>query len=508
MINRTWLPVLLGVVLLSFYALADTDTGWPCTDDLACQQELGDNGDQYYCSPDTGTCFLLDAAPPAPAPTPIVQPVVSATDLTTLEQRVSAVETNIAALQQNLNSIISGNTVTQGDLTSIKNTLDTLQQELNALQQRVSALPQQVDTKINTVSTGLAGLQQDLNETQTQVNSIEQDLVKRKKITRFFTYTFFGLLALAATLGVMYYLNRRSRTIAPEIRNYITQHIQQGKKFPFIRENLRKAGWSSPDIAWAYKETMKHNYQQYAQQRPAAALTTEAKTPDTRTLPPDTKKMWSIGIVTVLLLIGIFFLLSGTVGKAFFVERYRNTSSGEIFDFVKCTPPQITTPTGDACCTDLNNNTVCDATERSVEELAAGQSCTDTLQCGSGESCIDGNCRTLGSLYQGSEICDKMCNYYALRITTSDGEEYNLKPKKGSYTAAGALEWKVLAMPNHCEGEKAVIPFLITRKEPGKIINEEVVTVHEGETTPVLTHPGVPDLSFTLTAKDIRELCS
>src|SRR3989338_2082040 len=273
MINRTWLPVLLGVVLLSFYALADTDTGWPCTDDLACQQELGDNGDQYYCSPDTGTCFLLDAAPPAPAPTPIVQPVVSATDLTTLEQRVSAVETNIAALQQNLNSIISGNTVTQGDLTSIKNTRDTLQQELNALQQRVSALPQQVDTKINTVSTGLAGLQQDLNETQTQVNSIEQDLVKRKKITRFFTYTFIVLLALAATLGVMYYLNRRSRTIAPEIRNYITQQIQQGKKFPFIRENLRKAGWSSPDIAWAYKETMKHNYQQYALQKPATALT-------------------------------------------------------------------------------------------------------------------------------------------------------------------------------------------------------------------------------------------
>ena len=60
-------------------------------------------------------------------------------------------------------------------------------------------------------------------------------------------------------------------------------------------------------------------------------------------------------------------------------------------------------------------------------------------------------------------------------MATSDKESYDLKPKQGSYTGAGALEWKLLEMPQYCKGESAIVPVNIIKKQTGQKISEEDV---------------------------------
>ena len=83
-----------------------------------------------------------------------------------------------------------------------------------------------------------------------------------------------------------------------------------------------------------------------------------------------------------------------------------------------------------------------------------------------------------------------------------------MKPKRGSYTAAGALEWKIMDAPEHCNGEPTIIPVSIIKKSPGKILSEQVITLHKGQASPVLTHPTLPDFSFSLKIEEVNELCS
>ena len=59
--------VVLFVLLFAISTFGDTDTLWPCSTDLDCQV-LVQNGDSYYCSQQTLTCFQLElpAAPSTP----------------------------------------------------------------------------------------------------------------------------------------------------------------------------------------------------------------------------------------------------------------------------------------------------------------------------------------------------------------------------------------------------------------------------------------------------------
>ena len=125
-----------------------------------------------------------------------------------------------------------------------------------------------------------------------------------------------------------------------------------------------------------------------------------------------------------------------------------------------------------------------------------------------GESCIDSRCSVLTSQYQGSEKCDKRCNFYSLIVSTSDGESYTVRPRRGSYSCAGALEWKIVGgMPDHCIGEKALVPIRIVMKEPQRIISENIVILQKGESSTV-THPTIPSCTLALTVDEVYELCS
>ena len=136
-----------------------------------------------------------------------------------------------------------------------------------------------------------------------------------------------------------------------------------------------------------------------------------------------------------------------------------------------------------------------------------GGACNDNNQCPAGEYCVEGFCHTLASLYKRDGDCTKLCSYYAVKMLTSDGETHSIKPKRGSYTVVGALEWKLLEMPQHCKGEIPTVPINIILKKPGEIISERIITLTEGETSEVLTHPNLPEVEFTLTADTVYETC-
>ncbi len=526
--EKSRFTVLSGVffLFLVLFTAADVDTEITCEDDLTCEEELADFGTEFYCNPDTATCFLVeepaDAAPAigTTAPSTTIAPAIGS-----VEQRVAILEASLTILRNDLAAI----NIDTRDIGTLRTDINRLQRQIaqisndiETLSQEIGALQSELSPQVEQALTGFVALQDDLDLTQTELNVVEEGLAKEQAFTTFLTYTFFVLLAIAVALGVASYLLRNSRTLDPEILEYITKYIKQGKKYPDIKRELLKAGWNEEEINWAYKETMKKNYQSYLQRKSASSSPSSSlsaapamispKTEVTafsRTSPAlgkDKNKMISIAAFSIFLLIGTFFLLSGVVGKAVFVERFINQTSGEVIDVVSCTPPQILTPDKDACCTDANNNTQCDTAEREVQ-LSAG-ACTDNLQCGSDQLCINGACSVLSEIYQGSEICDKQCNYYALRVVTSDGETYNTKPKRGSYTAAGALEWKIMEAPEHCNGEQTVIPVNIIRKAPGKILSEEIVTLHKGEASKTLTHPDLPGLSFSFTIEEVNELCS
>ena len=63
-------------------------------------------------------------------------------------------------------------------------------------------------------------------------------------------------------------------------------------------------------------------------------------------------------------------------------------------------------------------------------------------------------------------------------------------------------------MPDHCKGEQVVIPVEIIKKNPQRIISEEIILLHKGEQSPVLTHPDLKDVAFTLKVEDVKELCN
>src|SRR3989338_6295912 len=109
--------------------------------------------------------------------------------------------------------------------------------------------------------------------------------------------------------------------------------------------------------------------------------------------------------------------------------------------------------------------------ESIVEEVAIPEinlSCVVTADCEAGTQCIDGQCGTIDSLY--TTDCESKCNFEEVIISTSDNESYTLARGQGSYTAAGALEWKLVAVPDHCATENLPVPIKIIKKNYGRIL--------------------------------------
>ncbi len=145
-------------------------------------------------------------------------------------------------------------------------------------------------------------------------------------------------------------------------------------------------------------------------------------------------------------------------------------------------------------------------TENETTEQPETISCEYNSDCLEGLVCINQKCGTLASLYKTD--CEEKCAITGVEVKTSDGEEYGLSLGQGSYTAAGALEWKLLKTPDYCQGENPLVAVNIIKKTTGKVVGEQVLTLHKGDTSAVVTHPTVKRVAFTATLADVKEECS
>ena len=496
--------VLALMVIFPIFSLADVDTGFSCS--LDCST-LSQNGDSYYCNPNTQTCFLEEEVPPEQAD-PAIAPPASTTN-----EKITVLEEKIANLENNLVTLSSDLSLTKGEILTIQSQISTLQSELATLE----STEQDLSSKTNTIATGLAGLQESLG-------SLQNTLSERQSFGRFITIIFVILLLGGAGWGVYYYIHRKETIVNPEITKFIHNSIKQGKKLHQIKRDLRQAGWMDSDIDKVYNETVKQNYQRYKTSKTEAKTVASPEQPSARksstqkltsNLAYNPKKMIAIAVVSIIIIISILLVLQASTGQAIFLKKMiggeENGTSGEVTYKTECTPPHLLNPAGDACCLDSDNSGVCDTIELQGPGLGKGGECNDNRECSYGLYCMNSagvnTCNSLSSLYTGQGDCSKLCSYYAVKIFTSDGETYDLKPKQGSYTAAGALEWKTLQMPQHCKGESPIVPINILNKVTGEVISEKVIWLHEGQTSEVLTHPNLTKIAFTLTVADVFESC-
>ena len=288
--SRVTIGILLviGIALFSHLILADTTTETACEDDLLCTIYYSEEG---YCL--DGYCNIIDNSTPfedlfleennsnntlnnTNSTNQSQQNQTNTSNLTSnnnllfflQEERLTTLEEQVVDLQNQITQ--NSDQLAQIENSQIQTTtqLSQVESSVQIVNQQHSELRDNVKGQINSLSTGMAGLQEGLDATKNNLNLVQKELSKEQKITKILTYIFFILLAIAVTLVVLYYLNRKSNSqkeIDPQIIEYISKHIKNGKKYPQIKENLLKAGWSQTDIDWAYKETLKHNYKRYKQ---------------------------------------------------------------------------------------------------------------------------------------------------------------------------------------------------------------------------------------------------
>lgn len=551
-------------LLLASLALADTDLLYTCTENTACSNfcTTAGYGANCYCNNTTFHCYLRNytAAPPATDCAPncpstwindgecdaacnnapcrydgndcnpnaaAVTPATPSTTTTTTTS--SSTSTDLASLRYQITSLETQVASLQSSISSLESQLSTIPQQFQSFDSNLNENSQ----KLNSLSTGLAGLQENFDQTQSNITAIEQNLQQERTFSTILKVILFTLLLAAFGLGLAYYLTMKKngpKPISPEVAEYITAQIKQGKKYPQIKDHLLRTGWSVEDIHQAYKETMRRNYALYQQKNyqfksqsnyssglfESSAVSSSRINPAkdnslANERPMDKKKVMIMAGVGLAILIGALLILSGTVGNAIFFKKLvggqEGGYAGEVTYDVECTSPHILTPEGDACCLDNNNNQICDITEQRTVEAMIANVCIDNNQCSNSQYCVNSQCQALSTLYLGNGDCTKMCHYYSVRIITSDGETYTVKPNQGSYTSAGALEWKMLTMPDYCKGEAAIVPIKLVKKNRGQIVSEEVLTLTEGQQTRPIAHPEISDSRFTLTVDKIYELC-
>ncbi|MBT4935532.1 hypothetical protein HOL21_02985 [Candidatus Woesearchaeota archaeon] len=144
--------------------------------------------------------------------------------------------------------------------------------------------------------------------------------------------------------------------------------------------------------------------------------------------------------------------------------------------------------------------------EEPVQEDIVQTSCIVSSDCLAGEKCINNVCGTVAELYKMD--CDSTCNFDSIVVSTSGGDSYTRSRGGGGYTGAGAVEWKLLSGPDYCQGDGIIVPIELIKKDRGVILSKEVLTLHPGETTSVITHPTSASVSFTMTIHSVNEVCS
>ena len=531
-----WIVVLFIFSLVSAASsIADTPTGDRCSIDTDCAVTCSLVGaPECYCL--DNECYIIDGFEDTGLTDSLGQAdgtvssaelgpslIVSPPSAVTTTAEVTELELQISLLEQKISSLETASASIGAQLADIASKISLLNSALTTIEAQQDQSKTTLESKISTVATGLAGLQSSVEKAQQELGLLEENVSEKPGISKIVFFTIGIIILIAGSLAILYLIEKirhPGEDLGQDIVSYITHHIKTGKKYNHIKQQLVDAGWSHEQVQDAYKKTTKSNYEQYlaslASGSPVSSLPLSTTAPASPAPPslfsgqtsetnPAKVKLVIIAVFSVLLIAGTILFLGSSAGQAIYLQQ-EIKETGELVNSIECTPPHILNEGKDSCCLDLNANEICDIREERYVPAALG-TCNDNAQCASGKYCIDAQCVALDSLYVGSSSCDKLCNFYSVKVLTSDGETYLIKPGSGSYTAAGALEWEILSSGQHCNGERAVIPINLITKNDGKILEENVITLQDGDTSNVLTHPQLPNVNFQITIQEVFELC-
>jgi hypothetical protein len=511
---------ILIVSSLSIITFADVNTDLNCNNLNDCVEELTPqyNKNQIYCKQTTATCFIISTPAQTTTTTNTTQTNTSTNNVASalVQQNnliSNKVNTNTNAILTIRNNIRELNQ----DITNIKSQIQSIQNSINSGQQLATTNKVDIDSIKNDVSSstaGLAALQNNLETTEESLNVLEDDITSKQRL---YDLSLFIFVLLIAAGGVMYYMKRKkiAPTINKEVLDYITSHIRKGNKFIHIKTNLLKAGWKEEDIQRAYQETTKSNLKQFNSNKSNKKTKSQPSSKHGKSAPqdldPNKMKIISIVAISVLLLIGAFFVLKETTGQAIYFQPgiVNETTNETIFE---CTSPHILFE--GKCCLDEDESGICDIKEQFDLDRAEidADVCNNHNDCSFGKACINSQCQILEDTFKEQqaqlEQCINQCSIKRVKVTTSDNEEYNVRIGRGSYTAAGGLEWKVLKGTNFCLGTQTKIPIEFIAHGTDGILKKEIVLLSKEEVSKRITHPTSPDVSFSVSIKDYTQECS
>ena len=204
-----------------------------------------------------------------------------------------------------------------------------------------------------------------------------------------------------------------------------------------------------------------------------------------------------IGFILISSLMLLFLVSCGTEDEPGFIEGLlsKNVDSGASLD-----DDQVDV---DSEQTEL---------EEELEEEVVGvlaNTCKSSDECEWNEHCIESECGKVTDIYDTTGDCEKKCNFNNVLISTSDGEELTLSRGQGSYTSAGALEWKLLSSADYCLGDDATpVAIELIMKNLGVVKEEKVVILNVGDESGTIKHPDLASVSFQMTVESYDETCS
>ncbi len=369
------LVTMFSLLCFASGVFADIEYGYDCYANDQCIFVLGNP--TAYCSDSSFTCFIPDvaAAPAGAVPVVGVIPVESGVEplipgvnvpvvvapsinndqlvqlqltLQLLQEQSSTVEERLAAIESGTVTLSQGYQGLQSQLGQLQTLVSLLQSRIDVLEKEQVSSKQAIKEEVRGVATGLATLQTKVDTTKDGLVDVQEELDTQSSKTTWLTVLFVVLLVAGAGIGLYVYMNagaeEQGEEVDDQILKYITKHIKAGKKFPQVKEALLKAGWAESDINWAYKETLKKNYQSYlakgvqsdeststssfAASNKVVENVVAAGSAGVRSS-ADKRKGMVIGIIGLVVLIGLMFLVKSVgIGHAIYFQNQEDLSKG------------------------------------------------------------------------------------------------------------------------------------------------------------------------------------
>jgi hypothetical protein len=336
--TATLIILVLLSISLSFVSAVPTNLDYSCSSDIDCSDICSAfSSGSCYCDTAESSCFYDETGAPTSTDststltTPNTAPQTTNPEelakvqagVSALEQKSASIEEKTQSIEQKAQTLDQRVTTLEGSDTLLKQQIDIINTNIQTLQNQQNAIKDELKGQVSSVATGLASAQKELTTTKTDLSKVEKDVENQKSFTSTLKIISFLLIILLVAASAFYFMNRHkkgSEDAQQEVVNYITKHIKLGKKYTHIKETLLNAGWAQEDIESAYKKTMNVNYQNYLQKqsgKSSSPTTLRTSSDDDSSAAANKNKMMAVGIVSVLLLIGVFFLIKGvTTGHA------------------------------------------------------------------------------------------------------------------------------------------------------------------------------------------------